>query len=223
MISAVGFFMAHAWTYSTLRQALQDWTEDDNAEFLAQIDTIIALGETKLVRDLDLEIFDETRTGAFAVGKLRQDKPDGYLAMRSLHYTDYDGGIEYIEQRGYDVVRDLASDPYALGKPRYWCELTEGLWGVAPYPEACFCWEARILVRPPGLSAEAPTSWLAEHAPDALLYACLLNCEEYLKDDARASVWRNRYNTEVVPMARVELRNMLRDQYRPQGSVEGKG
>lgn len=214
--------MAHAWTYSTLKQALQDWTEDDNAEFVGNLDTIIALGETKLVRDLDLEIFDETRPGTFVQGQLEQDKPDDYLAMRSLHYTAVGGSLGYIEQRSYDVVRDLAGDLSILGDPRYWCELTETQWAVAPAPASAFEWEARIVTRPPGLSDATPTSWLATNAPDALLYACLMNCEEYLKDDERLNVWRGRYNQEVLPAARYELRNMLRGQYSPQVSVEGR-
>ena len=52
--------MALAWTYTTLRQALLDWPveDEDSEEYVDNIDNLIGLGELRLVRDLNLSIFD---------------------------------------------------------------------------------------------------------------------------------------------------------------------
>lgn len=213
--------MLDGWTYDTLKAALQDWTEDDNPEFIAQLARIIGLGQIKVRRDLDLEILDVTRRGSFTAGNSQIDKPDGYLSMRSLFFDDYDCRAVYIEQRSYDFIQDVNRDPMNLGRPRYWCELDDRKLCVAPRPEANFCWTARIIERAQVLSEDTPTTWIAQNVPDALLYACLMHCEEYLKDDQRLEVWRGRYNNEVIPAARNELRRVLRNDYSPQTAVTG--
>lgn len=214
--------MSVSWTYDTLKQALQDWVEDDNTEFLDQIDTIIGLGETKVARDLNIEVLRQIKTGQFQIGKPEVAKPAGYLSLGSLHYEGYDGDHVYLTQRSYDWVMDYNRGDFDYGEPIYFAELNEDEWLVAPVPEANFKFEARCLVRPTGLSASNTTSWLGDNVPDALLYACLIHTEQYLKDDERVVEWRKSYEQDVLPAARDELRNLLNNEYSPQTSVEGR-
>ena len=214
--------MAQSYTYTTLRSALQDWTEDDNAEFVARLDEIIGLGETKLLRDLGLETFDVVRTGQFEIGNSAVTKPEGYLSLRSLHCLDYDGDQIHLEQRHYDWILDYNRGDFDYGKPQYYAELNEDSWIVAPVPEANFTYQARVIKRPEGLSETVPSTYLSEQAGDALLYACLIGAERYLKADNRIEVWKDAYNNDVLPATRMELRNLLRSQYSPQTSVEGR-
>lgn len=214
--------MAHNWTYETLKFAIQDYAEDDNNEFVAQLDTFIGLGELKLLRDLEFETFDAVEDGQFTVGDAVMTKPDGTLSPTSIHYVGHDGEDVYLEQRHYDWVKAYTRGSSDMGLPRYFAEVNETTWQVAPLPESDFVWQARVIKRPDGLSDTNATTWLGTNMPEALLYGCLIHAEEYLKADERAAYWRGRYNEEVVPMARKELRNLLRSEYSPQTSVEGR-
>lgn len=51
-----------AFTYSTLKTAIQGWTENDASEFIAANDTIIDLAEHRIYRDADLGVFRVTDT-----------------------------------------------------------------------------------------------------------------------------------------------------------------
>ena len=80
--------MSLTFNYTQLKAELQNYPEDDNQEFIDNIDTIIGLGELKCLRDLDLEIFDETNVDLnTTVGVRTLTKPTGHLKVKSLFLT----------------------------------------------------------------------------------------------------------------------------------------
>lgn len=79
--------MALAWTYTTLRQALLDWPVEDegSTEYVANIPNLIGLGEIRLVRDLNLSVFDVTDESlTIDEGSRLVTKPTTLIATRSL-------------------------------------------------------------------------------------------------------------------------------------------
>ena len=63
------------FSYSQMYQALQDWPVEASTLYLANINRLIYLGELRLVRDLDLELFDVTDTVTVALGATTIPKP----------------------------------------------------------------------------------------------------------------------------------------------------
>lgn len=76
-----------AYTWTTLRAALQAWPQNENATFVANLDHIIGLGERRLVRDLNLEIFDHVTTLSLAADSRIVSKPDDWITTRSLRLS----------------------------------------------------------------------------------------------------------------------------------------
>lgn len=79
--------MALAWTYATLLQALLDWpVEDENSEeYLRNVPNLIGLGELRLVRDLNLSIFDVVDESLLLdEGERLVTKPTTLVATRAL-------------------------------------------------------------------------------------------------------------------------------------------
>jgi len=81
-----------SFTYDELIAALEDWLEESSAEFVANQNRIVALGESRLATDLNFEIFDRVIGGTLTAGQYVQAiKPSDWQGTRSLHLRDAGG------------------------------------------------------------------------------------------------------------------------------------
>lgn len=215
--------MAITFTYSTLTAALKDWLEansDQGGDFANSTHTIISLGETRLLRDLNLEVFDSVDTGMFTVGNNVTAKPIGIIATQTITYVN-GTTINFLAPRSYEWCRDYWPTTTTLAPPQYYSEYSEASWFVVPTPDSAYIYTSRFIKRPAGLSATTATTWLSNNCADALFFACLIEAELFLKEDetgTRIKQWSDRYN-EVLPMARIETDRLQRRDYGLIGSV----
>jgi hypothetical protein len=73
------------FTYTQLVQAMQDWPVNSGSNYLGNIPRFVELAELRLVRDLNLEIFDPLdATFTLAAGANIVNKPTNLIALRSL-------------------------------------------------------------------------------------------------------------------------------------------
>ncbi len=206
--------MPITFTYATLKAELVSHVEDQGTAFAAELDTVIGLGELKLLRDLDLEIFDVTDTGAFFVNNQVVTKPAGYVADRSLFFT-VSGKTYQMFHRSYEYLIDYWPVAATVTTtPRYYSELNETQWWIAGTPAGSYPFTARFMKRPAGLSGTVATTWLSTYAGDLLFYAALACSEAFLKADERIQVWKAEY-AEKLASSRHELRRMQRTDYSP--------
>lgn len=232
-----------SYTWTTLRAALQAWPHSSNADYVANLDHIIGAGELRLVRDLNLEIFDHSTTLVVDAGERLIQKPGNLIATRSLRVgpetfyliteeedvvglEDGSGGILLesavdaadtrtapLEQRSWDWCQEFAPDPVQTGRPRYFNELNDTQWEVVPTADQRYGVLCRYVRRPTDLlSSSEPnaTSWFSRAVPDALFAACLMEAEHFLKADDRYDDFAKKYHNELLPIARAELRDMIR-------------
>lgn len=210
--------MALSLTYTSLVAMLQAWLADTGTDFSNQVDNIIGLGELRLQRDLDLEVFESESSSTFPVNDPAVTKPDNIVALRSFLYTDGDDEVVHLTRRSVDYIRDYNQGTNVTGDPLYYAELNETQWIVAPVPATDHTYTVRYIQRPSGLSSSTATTWLSDNAPDALFYACLLEAETFNKNDddqARFSNIRTHYDNEILPRAQRELQRMMKADYSP--------
>lgn len=210
--------MAASYNYTTLKAALEAFTEDFGEEFVSAIDTIIPLGESRLLKDLDLEIFDTTTTGSFSVGNPLVPKPANMVALRTFFYSDANQNYVELEQKSWAFILDYwpkASTTTAT--PKYYSEYTNTHWYLGGTPSAARTYTLRYITRPTSI-VTAGTSWLGTNAGDALLYSCLITAEQFLKADDRMPLWKTEY-TQALTTARRELRRTDRTDYDPLGAT----
>lgn len=232
-----------AYTWTTLRTALQAWPVNSGDDYVAALDQIIGAGELRLVRDLNLEIFDDTTTLVINEGDRFVAKPETCIAIRSVRLgpetfylvteigdvialEDETGGVvsedavdasdtstSPVEQRSWDFCQEFAPDPVQLGTPRYYNEISSTQIEVVPTADDRYGVVLRFIRRPTDLlSTSTPnaTSWLSRTVPDALFAACLMEAEHFLKADDRYQDFKSKYETELLPAARLELRALMR-------------
>lgn len=208
--------MSSSYTYTTLKAALLAFVEETATDdYATDIDKIIPLAEDKLLRELDLEIFDVVATGAFTPSSSAFAKPTGFVALRTLHYTDASGNFQLLEPRSWAVCKDYwPKEATTTSAPKYFAEYSDTAWFIAGTPASALVTTARYIKRPTGLTSGNATTWLGTHVGDLLLYACLVGSEQYLKADDRIGTWKTEY-VERLQAARFELKPESRKDYMP--------
>jgi hypothetical protein len=196
--------MSVTYTYATLTQALQDWPEDNDPNYVNNIPIIIGMAELRLLRDLDLELFDVQTTVQTTGGSNLLPKPTGYITNRTLDYVDGNNTLIYLQPRSVEYMKDFANSA-GVGNPIYFGELNETNWMVAPTPANQITINVRYTTRPVGLGPTVTTTWLSTNAADALFYCCLICAEEFLKGDERLPVWIQRYQQDILPRVKREV------------------
>jgi hypothetical protein len=194
------------YTYNSLLESLMSWVQDRSPEFQARLPEIVELGELRLTRDLDLDIFYKTAVVVAPTTGL-VPKPVGLLALQSMHYSNA-GGVQYVENRGWEYVVDYGT----VGAPLYVAEESEVSWRLAPTPDFTYQLSLRYIARPTPLAGSPGGTWLSTNTPDLLLKACLISCESYLKDDPRIAVWLGLYVAQLK-LAKDELKRQVRRTY----------
>jgi hypothetical protein len=80
------------YTYAQLLQSLQDWPVNQGSNYIGNIPRYVELGELRLVRDLNLEIFDQTDSSfVLLAGHSIITKPDKLVSLRTLRLASITG------------------------------------------------------------------------------------------------------------------------------------
>jgi hypothetical protein len=204
-----------SYTYATLKAALQSFVEDNGTEFAAAIDLIIPLAEDRILKDLDLELFDTVTALAFTASNRLLTKPTGAIATRSLHYTNASNNQVLLEPRSWEFVNDYwPNAATTTATPQFYAEYSPTQYVIAGTPSGTNVVTARCVVRPAGLTSINTTTWLSQYMGDLMFYACLVVSEQFLKADNRIGVWQGDY-AQRLASAKVELKQEDRVDYTP--------
>lgn len=212
------------FTYTTLEAALLAYTEDQSAEYAANIPIIVKLGQDRVTRDLDLEIFKQVFTGSFTSGSNYVNKPDGLLSATSFYYVDSADNNRWkpLKPRTFDFCISYAGGEGVTGTPKYYDEgYSDTQIFVAYAPSSALPYRIRGLKRPDYISSTNAENWISKNAGDLLLYACLAGSEGFLmaSQEGKTQEWETVY-TRLLPQARIELASIARAEYAPQQSTE---
>jgi hypothetical protein len=206
------------FSYDQLFEALQKWPVNSGDDYLQSLPRIISLGETRVIRDLNLNIFDVYDDGLLLeLGDNIIAKPSEMVALRSMRGVITATGATFdIEMRSLDYVKAFAPDPAVTGRPRYVADLDELQWCVGTIADDDYTIEALYIQRPDGLTADNQNTWLGDRVGDLIFVACLMEADHYIKADDRYGDMSKKYHgsdTEpgLLTIARTELRNHIRN------------
>lgn len=201
--------MAQSWTYSTLKDALQDWTENEFSDFTGELDTIIANAELRCLADLDLEIFDETNTDRTTTASTSTvATPNDTMTVLEVWVNDV-----YCQQRSHAFVRWYGKQA-TEGTPAYWAHNEEEQIELAPAPSSTgWTVEMRVMTRPAGLSDANTETWLSQNAANLLWAACRAEAEAFQMAPEDEKVWLQKYAVALQQTA-AEMGHLKRRRYR---------
>ncbi len=101
------------------------------------------------------------------------------------------------------------------GVPKYYSVWDQNTFYVAPTPASGYTVELGYIYRPTQLSSTTPTTWISLNAPEALLYACLIQAYSYTKGPAEMlAYFRQAYKEALQGLGIEQQGRRRRDEYR---------
>ena len=227
-------------TYVQLKQAIQDWTENDGTEFTtatgpgtAPIDVCIANAELRIMKELDLNAFRKTTTIASGTAVSGVAMPQDLVVLRFLRIQN--GDMLYLKDETF--IREYTKNPTTgTGTPQYYSYQRPGTAYTtsnrhtniifAPTPGVDTTCEIGYTYHVPGLSSSTAHTYLGDNCQDTLLYACLIEAATFMKDAQQLTNYQQLYERAVQTLGveeQVRMRNteLYKGELRTLGRLEG--
>ena len=213
-------------TYAELTQQILDYTETDVNVLTSTItNDFIEHAESRIFRNIDLDVFKKYKTAALTSG-------DPFVAMPGAVPTDFEfsryvqifsatgslGGLTDNERvtlikKDSSFINEYLPSRATTGIPKYYANWDNDTILLAPTPNAAYTIELAYNAQPTGLSSSNTTTWISNNAPALLLYACLVEAFKFLKTPAMVQMYEQYYKDTLTPIAGEQMGRRRRDEY----------
>lgn len=208
--------MPVAMTYNSLLNDIRAYIERGatlatDPTVYEQLPKLINLAERRLARELKIQGTVTAMTGTLVTGTAVVPKPDRWRETVSMNVgtgASYNTRRE-IFPRSYEYCRTYWPDDSSTGTPRFYADYDYSNWLLAPTPSADFPFEVLFYEQPPYLDDTLQTNWWTEYAPNALLYASLLEAAPFLKNPEAIQMWDGFYSRAVAALNGEDIRQIV--------------
>jgi|TARA_R110000823_G_scaffold271913_1_gene391281 hypothetical protein len=172
-----------AWTYTTLTQAIKDYTENTETTFSNNISLFIRTTEEKILRSIELPVFRKNTTGTITSSNQYLATPSDFLRPYSLALVN-SSSYEYLINKDVNYIRELYPVTATTGVPKYYSLFNQNSFILGPTPNADFTTELHYFYEPESITTSSDgTSWLGTNAENALLYGSLIDAYIFMKGE----------------------------------------
>tara|TARA_R100000353_G_scaffold124882_2_gene88668 strand:+ start:546 stop:1400 length:855 start_codon:yes stop_codon:yes gene_type:complete len=140
-----------SYTYTELKSAIKEFTDNQEAVFVSNLDTFIESAEERIFKSIDLEYFRKNVTGSMTSGNEFLTVPDDYLASFSLSIEN-SSSKEFLLQKDVNFIQEYNPNPATTGIPKYYAVFDINNFILAPTPNANFVSELHYYYRPVSLN-----------------------------------------------------------------------
>lgn len=202
-------------TYDELVTNIRNYTEVGSNEFTEPvINTFITMAENKILRDIDLDVFKLESSGNLTVNNKFLSAPTQILTHRYMMLNTPDDQI-FLEFRDTSFMKEFWPDGTSVGVPKYYSVWDQNTFYVAPTPDDSYAVELGYIYRPAQLSSTNTETWVSVNAPEALLYACLIQAYSYTKGpDNMLAYFTGVYKEAVQGLGIEQQGRRRRDEFR---------
>lgn len=182
-----------ALTYTTLKQAIQDYVESTESTFVSNLPLIIKQAEDRILKSIQLPDFRKNVVGTLEAGNEYLTVPTDFLAPYSLAVDN--SGYENLIFKDVSTIRSMYPDSSTTGVPKYYAIFDDTSFILGPTPSSGYTVELHYLHKPTSIvDAGDGQSWLGTNAESVLLYGCLVEAYTFLKgDNDLLMVYNERY------------------------------
>lgn len=205
--------MPTAMTFTSLqadvRAYLERGTITDETVY-EQLPALINMAERRLSREVKITGVINVVTDTMVQGHSVYAKPDRWRETVSISIGTGTGNNTYsvLSPRAYEFIRDVCPNPTTTAEPRYYADYNYGNWLFGPTPDAAYPYEVIYYELPALLDDTNQTNWWTEYAPNALLYATLMETTAFLKNDTRIPVWQGFYDRAIAALNGEDMRQI---------------
>lgn len=173
-----------ALTYNQLIALIPQYTENQEATFLANLPIFIRQAEQRIMHMIQPPAERKNQLGTMTSGNRYLTLPTDFLSPYSMAVI-YSGETYYLLNKDVSWMRE-AYPTNDQGIPQYYALFDEDTAIVAPVPDQNYQVELHYFTLPTSLVdlGGTNTTWLSTNFDAALLYACLVEAYTYMKGEA---------------------------------------
>jgi hypothetical protein len=186
--------------YAALSAAIQDYTQNYEQEFVANIPVFVKQAEQRIYNTVQFPSLRKNVTGSVSAGNKYLSCPNDFLSVYSMAVvTGVTGGnintgsYEYLLNKDVNFIRQAYPTPNDTGVPKYYALFGPTVAGavisnelsflVGPTPDAAYDVELHYYYYPESITT-ANTSWLGDNFDTVLLYGSLVEAYTFMKGEA---------------------------------------
>jgi len=210
--------------YTELSNAIQAYTENTEASFIAEIPVFVKQAEQRIYNTVQFPSLRKNMTGVVSNTTPYLSAPDDYLATYSLAVIDASGNYEYLLNKDVNFIRQAYPSASDVGQPRYYALFgptvssstisNELSFILGPKPDANYNVELHFYYYPQSI-VTANTTWLGDNFDSVLLYGSLVEAYTYMKGEAdMMAVYNTKYQEALMLAKRLGDGMERQDAYR---------
>ena len=204
-----------AFTFTTLKTAIQDYTQNTESTFVSQLSRFIINAEERILKECQLDVFRINEQGTLTSGTKFLTKPAKYLAPFSLSVISSSEN-KFLLYKHVSFLQDYTPNPATTGLPLYYADWDDTTFLVAPTPDSGYTVELHYFYRPTSITASGDgTSWLGTNGELALLYGSLVEAYTFMKGEQDLmSLYNARFQESLQWLKNLAEGQGTRDEYR---------
>ena len=206
-----------SFTYTELKQAIQDYAENDETSFVTNLPLFIQQAEERILKSVQLSLFRKNVSGGMSSSNKYLACPSDFLAPFSLSFVNNSSDSVFLDFKDTDFVQSFNPDSSTTGSPRFYGVFDVDNFVLAPTPDTSYTVELHYYYRPASLTSLAGTgtTWLSENASIAMLYGGLIEAYIYMKGEQdMMALYEKRFAEAIMGMKMLGESKEVTDEYR---------
>ena len=199
--------------YAALSAAIQAYTENTEADFVANIPVFVTQAEQRIYNSVQFPSIRKNVTGVTTVNNKYLQCPLDFLAVYSMAVIDANGEYEYLLNKDVNFIRQAYPQPTDTGIPRYYALFGPAVSGsvisdeltfiLGPTPDTTYSVELHYYFYPESITVAADgRTWLGDNFDSVLLYASLVEAYTYMKGEQDMMALYNQKFMEALALAK---------------------
>ena len=203
-----------AFTFTTLKSAMQDYLQNTETTFVDSLPTIIVQAENRILKSVQLPDFRKNTTGTMTSGNAYLSTPTDFMAPYSLALDN--SGYEFLLFKDVNFIREAYPVASTTATPKYYALFDDDSFILGPTPNSGYSVELHYFYKPTSITASGDgTSWLGDNAETVLLYGCLVEGYTFMKGQPDLlAVYEKQYQDALVNLKSLGEGYSTTDNYR---------
>jgi len=140
-----------AFTFTTLKTAIQEYTDNTESTFTGQLSRFILNAEERILKECQLDVFRKNVQGSVSSSNKYLTKPTDFLAPFSLSITN-SSSFEFLMFKDLDFVESYNPNPATTGTPKYYAQFDVDNFLIGPTPDSSYVSTLSYFYRPASLT-----------------------------------------------------------------------
>jgi len=199
--------------YATLVSQIQQYLQNDESTFVAQIPTFVQLAERKIYDAAQLPVTRKNVTATATLGSPNLGVPDDFNSIYELAVTS-SGNQTFLINKDVSFIREMYPASTTQGLPLYYALMDNRNILMGPTPDAAYSMEMHYFAYPTSI-VSASTTWLGDRFENALLFGSILQGYINMKGDAdMLNVYKAAYDDALQDVIMFSQGKSRSDTYR---------